>query len=79
MGDLHPYFKNPRQLSENQAKQLKTSLDKFGLIDRPVINKNGTIIGGHQRLAVMDKFPEEEIEVMSAEFEQMRQMKIKTR
>lgn len=62
--DLIPYYKNPRQLSEAQAEHLRTSIDRFGLIDRPVINKNGTIIGGHQRLAVLDLFPEQEVEVM---------------
>jgi ParB-like chromosome segregation protein Spo0J len=62
--DLIPYYKNPRQLSEIQAAHLSESLDKFGLIDRPCINQNGTIIGGHQRITILNKLPEEEIEVM---------------
>jgi ParB-like chromosome segregation protein Spo0J len=62
--DLYPYDKNPRQLSEKQFEQLKKSVDKFGLIDRPCINADGTIIGGHQRLHVMNPFPDDLIEVM---------------
>lgn len=62
--ELQVYYKNARQLSESQAAQLRTSLDKFGLIDRPCINQNGTIIGGHQRISVMNKHPDEELEVM---------------
>lgn len=62
--ELFPYDKNPRQLNEKQGEQLKKSLDKFGLIDRPCINLDGTIIGGHQRLNVMNIFPDDMIEVM---------------
>lgn len=61
--ELRDYYKNPRQLSESQAEHLRTSIDRFGLIDRPCINQNGTIIGGHQRLAVLNLFPDQEIEV----------------
>ena len=53
ISDLKKYHKNPRVLSKEQHKQLKTSLDKFGLIDKPCINTDGTIIGGHQRIEVL--------------------------
>lgn len=62
--DLQAYGKNPRRLTEKQFEHLKTSLDKFGLIDRPCINLDGTIIGGHQRINVLTSNQEEEIEVM---------------
>lgn len=48
--DLKPSAKNPRTLSKEQAKQLERSIAKFGLIDRPIINFDDTIIGGHQRI-----------------------------
>jgi ParB-like chromosome segregation protein Spo0J len=47
----HP--KNPRQLSKDQHYHLKTSLEKFGLIDKIIINLDNTIIGGHQRLKIL--------------------------
>jgi hypothetical protein len=52
--ELTDYAKNPRSLTEKQFHQLKTSLDKFGMIDRPIINADAahTVIGGHQRLKV---------------------------
>ena len=55
ISELTDYYKNPRQLTEAQYKQLKTSLDKFGLIDKPIVNidPNHTVIGGHQRLNVL--------------------------
>lgn len=57
IGDLTDYSKNPRQLTESQYKQLKTSLDKFGMIDKPIVNADNrnTIIGGHQRINVLRK------------------------
>lgn len=61
--DLTSFYKNPRQLSEFQAEHLRASIDKFGLIDRPCINQNGTIIGGHQRLSLLKLLSEDEIEV----------------
>ena len=47
---------NPRQLSDDQYKHLKESIDRFGVVDPIIINKNkdrkNTIIGGHQRVKV---------------------------
>ena len=56
LADLTDYYKNPRSLSEKEFKQLKTSLDKFGMIDKPIVNLDAgnTIIGGHQRKHVLD-------------------------
>lgn len=55
IADLTDYFKNPRSLSKDQFAHLKTSLDKFGMIDKPIINLDTahTVIGGHQRLHVL--------------------------
>jgi DNA modification methylase len=53
--ELKKYTKNPRRLTKDQYKNLKISIDKFGLIDKPIINLDGTIIGGHQRIEVMQK------------------------
>lgn len=58
----HP--KNPRQLSKDQHKHLKTSLEKFGIADKPIVNTDGTIIGGHQRLKVLKELGHKEIEVL---------------
>jgi len=63
---------NPRQLSDEQYKQLKDSISRFGLIDPIIVNKNkdrkGIIIGGHQRVKVaktmgIDKVPCVEIDL----------------
>ena len=60
--DLIVHPKNPRVLTKEQNKQLKESIAKFGLADKPIINTDNTIIGGHQRLKVMKELGEREVE-----------------
>jgi hypothetical protein len=62
--ELTDYYKNPRSLSDKEFKQLKTSLDKFGMIDKPIVNADSanTIIGGHQRKHVLEASGVKEIE-----------------
>lgn len=44
---------NPRNLTEDQAKHLKDSITRFGMVDPIIVNSNedrkNIIIGGHQR------------------------------
>lgn len=62
ISSLKNHSKNPRRLTEEQFKHLSTSLQKFGLIDKPIINPNGLIIGGHQRKNVLYKLGIKEVE-----------------
>lgn len=50
--DLIPAKYNPRTLSKVQYEHLKKSLTEFGFVDPVIVNKNNTIIGGHQRVKV---------------------------
>jgi ParB-like chromosome segregation protein Spo0J len=47
---LKPASYNPRQITKKQFDDLKESIRKFDLVDPIVINKDMTVIGGHQRL-----------------------------
>lgn len=60
--DLKPHPRNPRKLSKHDYEHLQKSLDKFGLIDKPIINTDDMIIGGHQRVAVLKKSGAKEVE-----------------
>lgn len=62
ISDLKDYHKNPRTLSKQDADHLQKSLEKFGLIDKPIINPDGVIIGGHQRKRILKKIGLKEIE-----------------
>lgn len=49
----HP--KNPRQIGKEQFERLGNLINKFGLIDKPIINHDMMIIGGHQRIKYFKK------------------------
>jgi len=59
---LKDYSKNPRRLTNDQEDHLRISLQKFGLIDKIIINQDGTIIGGHQRKRTLKKMGVKEVE-----------------
>lgn len=48
--DLIPSDYNPRTRDEKGQSVLEESLDKFGLVDTPVINLDEQLISGHRRL-----------------------------
>lgn len=47
----HP--KNPRQINKESSERLSEAMDRFGLIDKPIVNTDNTIIGGHQRIKIL--------------------------
>lgn len=62
ISDLKELSKNPRSLNDLQYTHLKTSLEKFGLIDKPIVTQEGLIIAGHQRKRILEKEGIKEIE-----------------
>jgi hypothetical protein len=63
IADLKQYHKNPRKLSKERYHQLKMGIERFGLIDKPFINLDDTIIGGHQRILILANMGRFDIEV----------------
>lgn len=55
--------KNPRRMTKDQASHLKESISKFGMCEPIVINTDGTVIGGHQRLSTLKKLGHKEVDV----------------
>lgn len=51
--DLMPMIGNPRKGNEKQRADLEQSLERFNLADPIIINRDGTIIGGHFRYAIL--------------------------
>lgn len=62
ISSLKDHHKNPRRLTQEQFKHLSYSLETFGIIDKPIINPDGLIIGGHQRKNVLKKLGIKEVE-----------------
>ncbi len=60
--DLSPNLRNPRYISEDAGEHLRTSITKFGLIDKPIITSSGFIIGGHQRINILYDMNQTEVE-----------------
>ena len=56
LADLKPADSNPRkelQPGDPEFQNIQRSLKEFGYVDPIIINKDGTIIGGHQRASVL--------------------------
>lgn len=51
--DLLPLSGNPRKLTDEQAEQLKRSLEKFDLVEIPAIDTDNRLIAGHQRVKIL--------------------------
>jgi ParB-like chromosome segregation protein Spo0J len=77
--DLKPATYNPRQISTKQFKDLKESIEKFTLCDPIIINKDMTVIGGHQRLKVCKDLKHTEIHcvVLDLSKEEERELNIR--
>lgn len=61
IASLKPHPSNPRRASKNQIAHLTVSMEKFGFIDKPIINLDNTIIGGHQRIRLLKKLKYKEV------------------
>jgi len=53
LNDLKTYKKNPRKLSPEKKEILKASLNKYGLPEIPVIDTDGTLVAGNQRVTIL--------------------------
>lgn len=62
ISSLTPHKNNPRRMTKEQHAHLKASIDKFGLIDKPVCTIDGQVIGGHQRLKILKESGLKEVE-----------------
>ena len=58
--ELIPYEFNPRSITDDKKQKLIDSIEKFNLVEIPVINTDNTLIAGHQRIIVMSILNREE-------------------
>lgn len=66
INDLKPAAYNPREElhpGDPEYENIKNSIQEFGYADAIVVNKDLTVIGGHQRLNVLKDLGYSEIEV----------------
>lgn len=65
---IHPAEYNPRTISKEGKAALKRSIKKYGVVGGIVVNRrtNFTIVGGHQKVAVLDelnKYPDNDYSI----------------
>lgn len=59
--DLKPAEYNPRIMNEEDLEKLKNSIKEFGMVEPIVVNKDLTVIGGHQRIKAVKLLGKKEI------------------
>ena len=65
IAQLKPAEYNPRKAltpEDSEYQKIRKSIETFGYVDPIIINKDGTIIGGHQRFTVLSDMGIEEID-----------------
>jgi hypothetical protein len=81
--DLIPAEYNPRKLTEKQFNDIKNSIDKFGIVDPIIANKNDTrkniVIGGHQRLKVIKELGYKEVPVIYVDLNEKDERELNVR
>ena len=74
---------NPRQLTKDQYKNLKDSIDRFGLVDPIIVNSNqdrkNIIVGGHQRVKVAKDMKIKEVPVLEVDLTYDRERELNVR
>jgi ParB-like chromosome segregation protein Spo0J len=80
ISDLIPAPYNPRQSTAKQEKHLKESLEKFGLVEPIIFNKQtGWIVGGHFRVRELKKLGITEIECVIVDLNEDDEMELNIR
>lgn len=55
---------NPRKISDKELSNLKKSLEKFGFVQNVIINKDFTVISGHQRIRAWKELKNDTVPVI---------------
>ncbi|MBE6666791.1 MAG: hypothetical protein E7607_00575 [Ruminococcaceae bacterium] len=63
VGDLKLDFGNPRKIKKQKREDLEDSLEKYGDFDIIVINEKNQVIGGNQRVTILQRKNPDEIVV----------------
>lgn len=63
INDVFPNPDNPRIFREKEMKELRESMEKFGVAEPIVANPDGMLIGGHARLEILRQDGVETVDV----------------
>jgi hypothetical protein len=61
---------NPRKISKKELQKLADSIERYGLVQPILVNKDYTIIGGHQRVSACRLLGYKEVDVIVVDLEE---------
>jgi len=64
IGLIKPSSYNPRVMTEEEFNNLKQNIKEFGFVDPLIINKDNSLVGGHQRLKALKELGYKDVEVI---------------
>lgn len=67
---------NPRKISKKELANLVQSIETYGLVQPIVVNKNHTIIGGHQRVEACRRLKYKEVPVVIVDLDEDREKEL---
>jgi len=74
--DLIPASYNPRKKlkpGDREFEKIKNSITEFGYVDPVIVNKNLTVIGGHQRISVLKTLGYSEIDCVVIDIDKTKE------
>jgi DNA modification methylase len=74
--DLIPASYNPRKKlkpGDSEFEKIKNSIKEFGYVDPVIVNKDRTVIGGHQRISVLKTLGFEEIDCVVIDIDKTKE------
>lgn len=74
--DLNPAEYNPRTIDDEGLKGLTVSLATFGLVEPIIINKDNTIIGGHQRVKAWKSLGNDSVPCFQVDLDKQQEKKL---
>jgi hypothetical protein len=74
--ELKPAEYNPRTMSRVEFDGLLASIEQFGVVDPLVVNKDMTIIGGHQRYRAAKKLKIKEVPCLEVDVDKHTEIKL---
>ena len=75
---LKPAAYNPRKKlkkGDKEYEKIKKSIVEFGYVDPIIVNFDGTVIGGHQRLTVLSDLGYKEVQCVQVQIEDENKVK----
>jgi ParB-like chromosome segregation protein Spo0J len=80
LSELIPAPYNPRAISPEALAGLRGSVERFGLVEPVVWNRRtGRVVGGHQRLKVLQQMGETETQVVVVDLPRWRRRRSTSR